>query len=103
MGRPGRLPRPCARCAARRRSPGGAAPRNLANAFETEIRAKTGESLTRKSADALAKKGAALEKAYPRKGKTFVLNLADADLNGFGTAKDSLDDVLADVLNAVKD
>lgn len=80
-----------------------AAPRNLANAFETAIRAKTGESLTRKSADALAKKGAALEKAYPRKGKTFVLNLADADLNGFGTARDSLDDVLADVLNAVKD
>lgn len=80
-----------------------AAPRNLANAFETAIRAKTGESLTRKSAEELAKKGAALEKAYPRKGKTFVLNLADADLNGFGTAKDSLDDVLADVLNAVKD
>lgn len=79
-----------------------AAPRNLANAFETAIRAKAGESLTRKSADALAKKGAVLEKAYPRKGQTFVLNLADAELNGFGTAKDSLDDVLADALKAVK-
>ena len=79
-----------------------AAPRNLANAFETAIRAKTGESLTRKSADALAKKGAALEKAYPRKCQTFVLNLADAELNGFGTARDSLDDVLAAALYAVK-
>ena len=79
-----------------------AAPRNLANAFETAIRAKTGESLTRKSANELAKKGAALEKAYPRKCQTFVLNLADAELNGFGTTRDSLDDVLADVLNAVK-
>lgn len=79
-----------------------AAPRNLANAFETAIRAKTGESLTRKSADALAKKGAALEKAYPRNGQTFVLNLAGAELNGFGATKDSLDDVLAETLKAVK-
>lgn len=79
-----------------------AAPRNLANAFETAIRAKAGESLTRKSADALAKKGAALETAYPRKSHTFVLNLADAELNGFGTAKDSLDEVLAEALKAVQ-
>src|SRR5690606_4957360 len=71
-----------------------AAPRNLANAFETAIRAKTGESLTRKSAEELAKKGKALEKAYPRKCQTFVLNLAGAELDGFGNVKDSLDDVL---------
>jgi CRISPR system Cascade subunit CasC len=78
-----------------------AAPRNLANAFETAIRAKTGESLTRKSAEELAKKGNALEKAYPRKAQTFVLNLASAELSGFGQAKDSLDDVLEETLKAV--
>lgn len=79
-----------------------AAPRNLANAFETAIRAKTGESLTRRSAEELAKKGNALEMAYPRKSQTFVLNLAGAELNGFGHAKASLDGVLEATLNAVR-
>lgn len=79
-----------------------AAPRNLANAFETAIRAKAGESLTRKSAEELAKKGKALEKAYPRKCQTFVLNLAGAELDRFGNVKDSLDDVLEETLKAVR-
>jgi CRISPR system Cascade subunit CasC len=79
-----------------------AAPRNLANAFETAIRAKAGESLTRESAKELAKKGNALEKAYPRKAQTFVLNLASAELSGFGQAKDSLDEVLEATLKAVQ-
>ncbi len=79
-----------------------AAPRNLANAFETAIRAKAGESLTRKSAEELSKKGVALEKAYPRKAQTFVLNLTSAELYGFGDAKESLDDVLEAALKAVQ-
>lgn len=79
-----------------------AAPRNLANAFETAIRAKTGESLTRKSAEALAKKGGELETAYPRKSQTYVLNLARAELGGFGTEKASLDTVLEETLKAVQ-
>ena len=79
-----------------------AAPRNLANAFEKAIRAKTGESLTRKSAEALAKKGSELEAAYPRKSKTFVLNLARAELSGFGTEHASLDAMLEEVLKAVQ-
>lgn len=78
------------------------APRNLANAFETAVRAKTGESLTRKSAEELAKKGNALEKAYPRKAQTFVLNLAGAELSGFGQARGSLDEVLEETLKAVR-
>lgn len=78
------------------------APRNLANAFETAVRARNGESLMRKSAEELAKKGNALEKAYPRKAQTFVLNLAGAELSGFGQAKDSLDDVLEETLKAVR-
>lgn len=79
-----------------------AAPRNLANAFETAIRAKTGESLTRKSAEALATKAHALDTAYPRKGQTFVLNVAKADIGGFGEDKASLDAVLDAVLTATK-
>jgi CRISPR system Cascade subunit CasC len=79
-----------------------AAPRNLANAFETAIRAKAGESLTRKSVEALAKKGGELETAYPRKAQTFVLNLTGAELNGFGNVKDSLDDVLNETLKSIR-
>lgn len=79
-----------------------AAPRNLANAFETAIRAKTGESLTRKSAEALATKAQTLDTAYPRKGHTFVLNVAKADMGGFGEDKASLNAVLDAVLAAAK-
>jgi len=79
-----------------------AAPRNLANAFETAIRAKTGESLTRKSANALVMKGVALEMAYPRNGQTFVLNLADAEIDDFGKVNHTLDEVLDDALKAIK-
>jgi CRISPR system Cascade subunit CasC len=79
-----------------------AAPRNLANAFETAIRAKTGESLTRKSAEALATKAQTLDTAYPRKGQTFLLNVAKADIGGFGDDKASLDAVLDAVLTAAK-
>jgi len=75
-----------------------AAPRNLANAFETAIRAKSGESLTRKSAEALAAKAITLEKAYPRKGKTHVLNVLQADIGGLGDEHDSLEALLAAVL-----
>ncbi|MBU2755753.1 type I-E CRISPR-associated protein Cas7/Cse4/CasC [Acidithiobacillus sp. CV18-2] len=80
-----------------------AAPRNLANAFETAIRAKTGESLTRKSAEALAAKAGVLDTAYPRNGKTFVLNVAQAEVGSLGENKASLDTVLDATLAAVED
>jgi CRISPR system Cascade subunit CasC len=79
-----------------------AAPHNLANAFETAIRVKSGESLTRKSAEALVTKAHALDTAYPRKGQTFVLNVAKADIGAFGEEKASLDAVLDAVLATVK-
>lgn len=79
------------------------APRSLANAFETAIRVKTGESLTRKSAEALAAKASVLDHAYPRKDETFVLNLVRAELGGFGIDKPSLDAVLEATLAAVKE
>jgi CRISPR system Cascade subunit CasC len=80
-----------------------AAPRNLANAFETAIRVKAGESLTRKSAEALAAKAGVLDQAYPRKDETFVLNLVRAEVGGFGIDKPSLDAVLDATLTAVKE
>lgn len=80
-----------------------AAPRNLANAFETAIRAKPGESLTRKSAEALAAKAGTLDQVYPRKGKTFVLNIAKAEVGSLGEDKKSLDAILDAVLAAVKE
>lgn len=70
------------------------APRNLANAFETAIRVKRDESLTRKSAEELIKKANALHAVYGGEGKTFVLNLAEASLNGFGTPADTLENLL---------
>jgi CRISPR system Cascade subunit CasC len=79
-----------------------AAPRNLANAFEIAIRAKPGESLTRKSAEALVAKAALLDQAFPRKGKTFLLNVAKADVGSLGKDKPSLDEVLEAVLATVK-
>lgn len=78
------------------------APRSLANAFETAIHVGPSESLTRKSAEALCKKGVLLEGAYPRKAKTFVLNPIHAPLHGWGEPKDTLDDVLDSVLGAVQ-
>lgn len=80
-----------------------AAPRSYANAFEIALRAKTGESLTRKSAEALCAKAGDLQTAYPRDGKTFVLDLTKADLGGCGEAAASLDAMLDQVLSAVQE
>src|SRR3989338_8395412 len=62
------------------------APRNLANAFETAIFTKKGDSLTRKSAEELTKKAKALQSAFGGEDKTFVLNLVKAESDGYGTA-----------------
>ncbi len=75
-----------------------AAPRNLANAFETAIRVKPGESLSRKSAEALAEKATTLDKAYSRKSKTHVLNVLEASVGDFGVEHDSLEALLTAVL-----
>ncbi len=63
------------------------APRNLANAFETAVRVKKDESLTRKSAEELAKKAKALQAAFGGEEKTFVLNLVEAKLRWIGNGR----------------
>jgi CRISPR system Cascade subunit CasC len=80
-----------------------AAPRSLANAFETAVRVKKDESLTRKSAEALAKKAKALQAAFGGEGRTFVLNLVDAELGGFGTVVPSLKDLLDKALSTIQE
>ncbi|MGH9440618.1 MAG: type I-E CRISPR-associated protein Cas7/Cse4/CasC, partial [Terriglobia bacterium] len=79
------------------------APRNLANAFETPIRARKDESLTKKSAEELAKKAKTLQAVFGGKEKTMVLNPIGATLNGFGKPAATLNELLDDTLSAVKE
>lgn len=77
------------------------APRNLANAFETPVRAK--EGLTKKSVEALVRKAGVLQAAYGGNEITFLLNLTDAKLDGFGKSVASLDELLDAVMAAVQE
>lgn len=79
------------------------APRNLANAFETAIRVKRDESLTRKSAEKLAWKAKELQGAYGGEEKVFVLNLVGAEVDGFGLAAPTLKDLLDQAISAVQE
>ena len=79
-----------------------ASPRNLANAFETAVRVRKDESLTKKSAEELTKKAIALEGAFGGGGESFVLNLVGAGVNGFGTAVPSLQALLDQSIAAVR-
>ena len=79
------------------------APRNLANAFETAVRMRKDESLTRRSAEELAKKAKTLQAAYGGEEKTFVLNLTEANVNGYGSSVASLKDLLDRSLAAIKE
>lgn len=80
-----------------------AAPRNLANAFETPIRVKKDESLTRKSAEELAKKAQTLQVAFGGEEQTFILNLIDAKLNGLETTLPALKDLLDKAIVAAQE
>lgn len=70
------------------------APRNLANAFETAVRVKKDESLTTRSAENLAKKAKALQAAFGGQESTYILNLAEAEVDGLGTAVQTLKELL---------
>jgi len=76
------------------------APRNLANAFETPVRGRDG--LTVISAQRLVDKAKQLQAAYGGGESTFVLNLAQAKVDGFGETVDSLSALLDKTLTAVQ-
>ena len=79
------------------------APRSLANAFEIAVRVQKDESLTQKSAEALAQKATALQTAFGGEGKTFILNLTGANHDGFGKTAASLTELLTGTLSAVQE
>ncbi len=79
------------------------APRNLANAFETALRVGKDESFTRKSAERLVEKAKKLNAVYGGDGQTFVLNLTETNLDGFGTSIGTLNELLEKSLHAVKE
>jgi len=78
------------------------APRNLANAFETAIPVRKDESLTSRSTEALTQKAKALQAAYDGEGSTFVLNLTEAKVEGFGKSLPTLKEVLDNALEAAE-
>lgn len=79
------------------------APRSLANAFETAIRVKKDESLTSKSAQNLIAKAKALQAAYGGEAETYILNLTQAEADGFGTVLPALKDLLDKAITAVQE
>lgn len=80
-----------------------AAPRNLANAFETALRPRKDESLTRKSAEELVKKARLLQQYFGDDGTTFVLNPIGAQVDGFGDPSPSLDEFLSKIIASLKE
>jgi CRISPR system Cascade subunit CasC len=80
-----------------------AAPRNFANAFETAVRVKKDESLTRKSAEEMASKAKALQVAFGGEEQTFILNLSKANVEGLGIVVPTLKDLLDKALLAVQE
>lgn len=79
------------------------APSNLANAFETALRVHKDQSITKMSADKLVEKSKKLRAVYGGDGQTFVLNLTETTLDGFGTSVNSLKELLEKSLAAVKE
>ncbi|MHB8978034.1 MAG: type I-E CRISPR-associated protein Cas7/Cse4/CasC [Trichloromonadaceae bacterium] len=79
------------------------APRSLANAFETAVRVKKDESLTRKSAEEFVKKAKTLQAYFGGEEKTFVLNPIEAQLDGFGVPASSLRELLDKTLLTVEE
>jgi CRISPR system Cascade subunit CasC len=79
------------------------APRNLSNAFETAIRVKKDESLTRRSAEEMVKKAKTLQAAFGGAEKTFHLNLVEAKFDGSGKVVPALQDLLKQALLAVQE
>ncbi|MDR3672162.1 MAG: type I-E CRISPR-associated protein Cas7/Cse4/CasC [Holophaga sp.] len=79
------------------------APRSFANAFETAVRPRKDESLTRLSAVKLIEKAKALQTAFGGDGQTSVLDLLDAGVDGFGKKADSLKDLLQATMAAVEE
>jgi CRISPR system Cascade subunit CasC len=78
------------------------APRNVANAFEVPVRNRKDQSLVGESANKLVEKDKALQSAYGGDGKTFVLNLTGAKLEGYATEVKTLQELLDKAMASVE-
>jgi CRISPR system Cascade subunit CasC len=76
------------------------APRNLANAFETAVFSRSG--LMVESSRRLVEKAKQLQAAYGGEGRTFVLNLVETPIDGFGEAVGSLKGLMDQTIQAVQ-
>ena len=61
------------------------------------------ESLTRRSAEEFAKKSKSLQAAFGGQESTFILNLAEAKVDGLGVVVPSLKDLLDKALSNVQE
>lgn len=77
-------------------------PRNLANAFESPVHVTRQQSLTLISVEKLIAQAQKLQKAYGSEGKTFIMNLSDAQVSDGGVACKSLEELLGKVLDSLK-
>jgi CRISPR system Cascade subunit CasC len=78
------------------------APRNVANAFEIPVRNRKDQSLVGESANKLVEKDKALQAAYGGDGKTFVLNLTGAKLEGYAAEVKTLQELLDKAMASVE-
>lgn len=79
------------------------APRNLANAFETALYARKGESITGKSAEKFVEKTKALRTVYGGEEITFILNLTDAKSDDLGSTVLTLKELLDKACSAAQE
>jgi CRISPR system Cascade subunit CasC len=80
-----------------------AGPRNLANAFEVPVRVRGTESLTLTSANRMIEQSRKLQAAYGGKETTINLNLVQADTSRCGVDAESLESLLDQVMQAIRE
>ncbi|HNX77250.1 MAG TPA: type I-E CRISPR-associated protein Cas7/Cse4/CasC [Candidatus Rifleibacterium sp.] len=78
-----------------------AAPRNLANAFESPVRYEKDKALTYLSAERLVQKAKLINSAYPTKARTWVLNLTGVNTDGFGETVTELDSLIGQAIKEI--
>lgn len=76
-------------------------PQNFANAFESAIRVRKDESLTKKSAEALIQKAKVLTEAFGGNGSNRMLNLVGIESNGFGVEANTLEELINSTMKDV--
>ncbi len=77
-------------------------PRSLANAFETAVRVRKDESITKISAGNMVEKARKLKEAFGGEDTTFALNITGANVDGYAAPVSSLKELLDRTIAAVR-